>query len=302
MKKGKKFLVLLIVTIIATIFTSCTKNTYWERDNQIRIFLNLKVIDENEDEPEYGKSEYQFTETENNKMKELDKEIIKFFQEKHNIDVKEKISQNEVKPFCLEADESFIAGYTDTQIHLNELLFTDNDFKMLFESSYIHELMHYVGFKSVAVNCIDEGMAEHFAMEFAEYVGIKYIPTEDYSLYKQVADQMCIVNEEEICKKYIEAYNFDILEHISEKLSLVEQPFLKNDNPGKLLSTLLPMLGEDDSDETYGFAVISQEIINAYCKEEKPNKKEITEIRKLYIVPDIEEIEIKKEGDLFYVN
>lgn len=307
MKKGKKFLVLLILTVMATMFTSCTKNEYWESDNQIRIFRNLKVIDETEPEPEYGKSEYQFTKSEMSKMKELDKEAIKFFQEKHNIDVSIKISQNDVKVFHLDIDEDFIAGYTDTQIHLNELLFIDNNFKMLFESSYIHELMHYVGFKSADVNCIDEGMAEHFSVEFAEYTGINYIATEDYFLYKQVADQMCIVNEEEICRKYIETDNFQICEHISEKVAFVEQPFFKNDNPGKLLSTLLPVIEpvieEYDINETYSFAVIAQEIINAYCKEVKqPNKKEIEEMRELYIVPDIEEIEIEKEGDIFYVN
>ena len=118
---------------------------------------------------------------------------------------------------------------------------------------------------------------------------------------------MCIVNEEEICRKYIETDNFQICEHISEKVAFVEQPFFKNDNPGKLLSTLLPVIEpvieEYDINETYSFAVIAQEIINAYCKEVKqPNKKEIEEMRELYIVPDIEEIEIEKDGDIFYVN
>lgn len=309
---------ILAIIMMLTLLTACGKTNavkesvveenavtyndeYWKQENQMRLPLKVNT-GKAKDETVYTESTYEIPDEQIASFKELNICISNFFQEKYGIDVSERLDKEEVKVFNTPIKNSFIGGYTkkgESCINLNELLFTDENFKVLLNSSYLHETMHYLGIiSSLYQGGIDEGIAEHLAIQVAKYAGITYVPTESYFWYKMVADQLCVVNEKEIVQGYLTNEKFDIYTHISKAVRNVKQQYRKVKDPGKLLYNLLPALGNDTyGAKGYWMAFMAQDIINAYCKTFKPNEEEIEQMRKFYIVSDIETAEIIETDD-----
>ena len=271
-----------------------TENQYWLRENEVHIFCDIEIYHQQENLETY-EIEYNPGKDDVEKFTSLNERIGQFFEEVYNIDVSEKLQNMEVNYFVAPMEEEFTAGYTprgSKGIGLNVILFENANYSIFLTSTYVHEVMHYLGVTSVVDSAIDEGMADILASKFAAFASITYFPTEAYEYYRMVANQLCAVNEMEIVSGYIEDPNFDISEHISERLKDVPQVFYQVDNIGEVFSDLVGNLGKSFDDTGYYLAIISQDILSAYCRTFTPTDEQIGIIRQNYFVEDVENMTI----------
>ncbi len=299
------FLVLAFfgVAIFTTTSTSADKeareNQYWLRENEIHIFCDIQIMHQ-PDETEYYFIDYNLNDADVEHFNSLNEKITQFFMDLYNIDVSEKIQNMEVNFFLTPIADEFTAGYTprgSKGINLNVVLLEDANYSIFLTSTYIHEMMHYLGVTSKTSSAIDEGMADFLASKFTTYAGITYLPTDSYEYYRMVANQMCAVNENEIVSGYIGNSNFDITAHITEILKDVPQVFYHVDNIGGVFSDLVGNIGKSFDDNGYYLAIISQDILSAYCRTFNPTKEQIEIIRQNYFVEDVEKMTIKETDE-----
>lgn len=289
------------------ILDKITDDSYWQREPQMRFIVKPEVVVTEEDDPSYPKSSYKLSAKDKKKLKKMDKAIVNCFMDYFEMDFSQKMKNVNINLYKTKDKELFIAGYSNEEvINLNELIFTDE--KQLLETTYLHEAMHYIGIISTGnVNCIDEGLADHFAKIVAEYAGIPYNDDDNpYYWYNLVADQMCVVSEDEILYNYRYTEKFNICNYISEVVKDVSQPCLTVDNPGEFLADMLPAVGDETYDDVYGdrgfvLAFMSQDIVNAYCYQFNPTKDEIEKMRKLYMVMDIETMSILETEEGYFI-
>ncbi len=289
----KKICVILL-GILCLLAGGCSKKSFWEQ-KEVRLIINAKLEEAKDDEPT-KESDYQISQELNAALNDLKGGISEFFKFEYDIDVSKKLEKMAIRVFSQKVSgDGFTGGYTEkgkSYININECIFTDYPEYII--SSYLHETMHYIGFISENQTMIDDGMAEYMAAKVASFIGITYLPSECYSYYTLIAEQLCAVNEEYLVKAYLTKKDFDVCEHIEETLKNVNQSCLKVDSIGDHLNLMVETLGKDYGNYSYGMAFEAQEIVACYCRQFSPSKEQIEKIRSSYFVEDFEEVKIKE--------
>ena len=327
MKTRKLFGVVFVIMYLISVLTGCAAtpstvydtgvsnedvyqdNSYWEKDNEIRLVFDIHI--ENEElQPEEFVSNSEGKKLPRSKEKvirNLQKGIISFFQERYQIDVSEKIEKQEIAIFSSTGFMEGVMGYVDTNnpniLNLNERLL--KDYSDEFETTYIHETLHQIGFRSENAYMIEEGITDALADMICCYIGIEPVLTIYYSESRTMAYQM-LAADPEIVSCYLNDNEFDIIKRINEKLEGVPQPFIKSGNLGKRLESRLDVLHAIATGNAFGgttnvlwIAFEAQEIMRAYCQECNPDANTIAYIRSHYLVVDYEAISIF-EDDVGY--
>lgn len=138
------------VTDSGFINTDVYENTdYWKEDS-INVITNLKTVTENlEDENAENQQFSKLSAKQEKKVEKLKKCICNYFIEKYGIDFSTKLKKQEVSFFSTRVlGNSITMGFVDVnnsnELHLNILL--NKDHKDEFETTYVHETLHQLGF------------------------------------------------------------------------------------------------------------------------------------------------------------
>lgn len=138
------------VTDSGFINTDVYENTdYWKEDS-INVITNLKTVTKNlEDETNENQQFSKLSSKQAKKVENLKKCICNYFIEKYGIDFSTKLEKQEVSFFSTRVlGNSITMGYVDVnnsnELHLNILL--NKDHKDEFETTYVHETLHQLGF------------------------------------------------------------------------------------------------------------------------------------------------------------
>ncbi len=283
----KLAILLLLVALNLTFASGCsaTPKSCWTAENEIHIPCIIQIT-EQEDDTVYNDASYVLSNADQILFENLNDDIVNFFKDIYDIDVSEKMSKLGIHFFTNDDPFNFIAGYTPRNskwVNLNVVLFNPENAHLV-ASTYLHECMHYLGVTSTEGSPIDEGISEYLAIACAEYSNIAYFATIDYTMYLQVAYQLCAVNEQEIISGYIEDENFNISEHITKVLADVPQVYVKVDDVGRVLSTVLGNIQYYNDDTGFLLAYTAEDILVAYCKTFNPSKDQIALIQSTYIL------------------
>lgn len=293
-------LALFANTAYAT-FAGIYDDQYWTKGNEIRMLYGIGLYIY---KPEEQSDKINYTETDEQLelYSSINSNVISFFADTYGLNVEEKISEMTVSYFSYDDPVDFLAGYTVRNsggINLNIALMTTPDYEPFLSSSYLHEVMHFLGVSSTVLSPLDEGFAEYLAIKCSDYAGMEYYPTMSYSYCLSVAAEMSVVNEQNIVKSYLTDDNFDIAVHITETLKDVPQLYNQVEDIGSVFSTLVGNLGTSYDDTAYVLAFMAQDVANAYCKEFNPTKDQIDIIRSHYFVPEVETVKITVSEDGF---
>lgn len=326
MKTRKTFAVVLAVIFFIIALTGCTSAPavtaydtgvtneleysnydFWEKNNSIRLFVTVSVqtemVEEEVSEVKYEK----MPKSKAKVIEELKEGMISFFQERYNIDISEKLANQEVRFFTSEGVSQDTMGYVEigngNVLNLNQRLL--KDMSDIFESTYVHETLHQIGFQGEKSLQVVEGITDAITDMILCYIGIEPVLTPYYYECRTLAYQL-LAADPEIVSCYLENDDFDILERINEKLKDVPQIFKKSGHFGKLLENRLNLLiGIAEgrvaglSTDPYYFAFEAQEIVQAYCHECNPDANIIDYIRSHYLILDYEKVSIVQDGDVY---
>lgn len=286
---------------------------YWSQTNQLRVVANHTVIQESTFENKYTQTDIQDVPEKEAKTIEVLKDgIISFFKEFYEIDLTYKITKQEVKVFTSTAhNDSMTMGYVDPEVpnvlNLNQLLFT-NEYKPIFENTYIHEALHQLGFIDKNAVILTEGFTDAFTDMILCYIGRDSYTTSIYFDARTLAYQIICVDRD-IPHLYLETENFSITKRISERLSDIEEVFEKNANVGKKLELYVQLLYSDrigdiisGGDNLFFYAYDAQEIVRSYCQTFEPSNEQIDYIRNHYLLEDFEEINVIPGNGGYYVD
>ena len=328
MKTRKMFAVVLAVICFIMALTGCASTPavtahdtgitneleysnydFWEKDNSIRLFVDITVQTEGVLEEEISEVKYaKLPKSREKTIERLKEGMISFFQERYDIDISEKLANQEVRLFSSTGASVDTMGYVEignrNVLNLNKRLL--NDLSYLFETTYIHETLHQIGFQGDKMLLVVEGITDALNDMILCYIGIEPVVTPYYYECRTLAYQLLAVDPE-IVSCYLEDENFDILERINEKLQDVPQLFLKSGHLGKLLEKRLEILftiaegrAFGFSTDPYYFALEAQEIVRAYCQECNPDADTIDYIRSHYLTLDYEKVSIVEDGNGYY--
>lgn len=326
MKTRKMFAVVLAVIYFIIALTGCasapavtaydtgvtneleySNYEFWEKNNTVRLVVDITMHTEENVERGFSEAKYAELSKSNAKTIEMLKEgMICFFQERYNIDISEKLANQEVRIFSSTGIDEGVMGYVelgkeDNVLNLNQRLF--EDYSDAFETSYVHETLHQIGFQGEEYLQIVEGITDALADMIMCYIGIEPVLTQNYYECRTIGYQL-LAADPEIVSCYLEDDDFDILERINEKLKDVKQPFRQAGHFGKLLENRLQILFGIEtrtvwgfSTDPYLFAYEVQEIVKAYCQEFNPDAETIDYIRNHYLVLDYESMSFVQEGE-----
>jgi len=325
MKTRKMFAVVLAVICFIMALTGCasapavtaydtgvtneleySNYEFWEKNNTVRLVVDITMHTEGDVEREFSEVKYAKLPKSNAKTIETLKEgMISFFQERYNIDISEKLANQEVRIFSSTGINEGVMGYVEigkeNVLNLNQRLF--KDYSDVFETTYVHETLHQIGFQGEESLQVVEGITDALADMIMCYIGMEPVLTPDYYECRTIGYQL-LAADPEIVSCYLEDDDFDILERINEKLKDVKQPFRKAGHFGKLLENRLQILFSiatgtawGFSTDPYLFAYEVQEIVKAYCQEFNPDADTIDYIRNHYLVLDYEGLSFVEEGE-----
>lgn len=282
----------------------------WENDNEIRLVLGVSVIGEEEFDDSGIETQRSFEVPDKyvKKIQNLREGIISFFNERYQIDVSEEIGKQEIAIFNSYEANAETFGYVDPEnqniLNLNQKVFKEDSDK--FESTYIHETLHQIGFISITPTLIDEGITDALTDMICCYLDIEPVMTEYYFETRTVAYQL-LKADPGIVSAYLEETDFSIIDRINDKLENVPQVYEQTDNLGEFLNYMLRLMYNlttgnvfDYGFDPYLFAFQAQEIVKAYCQECKPDAETIDYIRAHYLTIDNEFIAVKEDEDGYY--
>lgn len=275
----KRALILAVVIGILCIFTCITGcssnadthvNVVNEENLSIPMFVEFEddLLEDIEEDPApnviIGKANNKTMEV----LKDCQKLILDYFA-KYDIDVNPQIAalQNVyIFRSKYKSDDTSISGYQipDTfDVYLNESILSDEDY---LKFTYIHEVMHYLGFVDDETEMMQEGMADAIAEEI-----LGYAYTQSYDIPRLLCHQLLIADPE-ILPYIINLSDLDDridnrLENVPREWYVKEHDLLLSD----VLDTLLYQIEYADfysldSQTNESFVNQCQEIILAYCK------------------------------------
>ena len=323
----KKLSILLVALYILSLLTGCTSTTanitrtdsgitnttvypdqnYWNEPHSIRLVVDVTIKTE-QYEGESQISQHEYSKLPRNKEKiiaSLQEGLISFFQEKYAIDISSKLEAQEIRMFSSSGASEGIMGFVDLEnenvLNLNDRLLSD--FAFAFETTYVHETIHQIGFRGEKMLLTVEGITDALTDMALCYMGIEPALTEYYSEARTVGYQL-LAADPEIVHCYLSNTNFDILQHIDDKLDAFHQEFRKSSHLGELLESRLEILYGISNNTVWGysteprwFAFEVQEIVFSYCQASNPSIETIDYIRSHYLVPDYENIRITEDGN-----
>ena len=282
----------------------------WEKANEIRLILGISIegmIEEDHSDIITEKS-FDIPNKYDKKIEELREGIISFFNERYHIDVSELIGKQQIAIYTADGINEGVFGYVEPTnqhiLNLNRKIFKEESDK--FETTYIHETLHQIGFFSKTVSMLDEGITDALTDMICCYMGKSAVSTEYYFESRTLAYQM-LKADPEIVKAYLTEEDFCIRERINEKLKDVPQVYEKTDNLGVFLDHMIKALYDlntgivfDYGYDPYIFAFQAQEIVKAYCQECNPDTATINYIRAHYLTIDCETVTVKEDSNGYY--
>lgn len=320
MKTRKMFAVILALLLFIMMMAGCANTSEtlydngvtneevyqnydnWGKENEIRLITDIKVNQEDLDvEGEISEVEnLELPKSKEKVVQKLREGIISFFQERYQIDVSEKLEKQEVAMFSSIGTQEGVMGYVDVNnpniLNLNQKLL--KEYSELFETTYIHETLHQIGFRSDNTLIIEEGITDALTDMICCYIGIKTVLTPYYFECRTLAYQL-LAADPEIVSCYLENDEFDIIGRINEKLESVPQTYRKTSDLGKRLERMVNILYGIStgtvwgySTDTYWFAFEAQEIVKAYCQACEPDSSIIDYIHSHYLPDAYESVTI----------
>ena len=317
MKTRKHFITMLIIVVICMLFAGCTNNwrnssdtgatniikyenyDFWEKENQLLLTINVQKkeaadpFSENFDQMEF----FELPEKNWKTVEKIRKGMIEFFNEKYSIDISEKISQQEIKVFIPVIDDGtmgFVRPEEPNVMYVNQEVL--DEYSEFFETTYIHETIHQMGFMGKQRTILDEGFTDAITDMICCYIGEKPVLTPLYTYPRLVAYQM-LKADPKIVSGYLENDDFDIVKRINHRLKDVPQTGEQVYNIGQNLEVLLTFFVNSQVQNPFEvnvhpMAMIRdvQEITRAYCQECSPDHETIDYIRNHYCLVEYEEI------------
>ena len=309
--KRKLFSLFLILAIVLSL-TACGNNTtdngfinndkyrdttFWEGQN-LDLVSNVTLQN-------YGKSEIPdespvfsgLSQTQTKKTETLKKAIVTYFLKNYNIDFSEKLSKQKVTFFSSEEFfDSIILGYVDLNdpntLHLHVLL--NSEYEELFETTYVHETLHQLGFKddSGETTYIVEGIVDAYTDLIMTTNFFEPNLTDIYFEPRQLGYQI-IAADKDLPNIFINGLSFQ--NHINASLEKYTQNFSEHKNPSSYLNKLLGVFiainsNTAYSDNRYFYAFDAQTIIQRFCQSQKCSDETIKYIRRHYIIEDFENL------------
>ena len=309
--KRKLFSLFLILAIVLSL-TACGNNTtdngfinndkyrdttFWEGQN-LDLVSNVTLQN-------YGKSEIPdespvfsgLSQTQTKKTETLKKAIVTYFLKNYNIDFSEKLSKQKVTFFSSEEFfDSIILGYVDLNdpntLHLHVLL--NSEYEERFETTYVHETLHQLGFKddSGETTYIVEGIVDAYTDLIMTTNSFEPNLTDIYFEPRQLGYQI-IAADKDLPNIFINGLSFQ--NHINASLEEYTQNFSEHKNPSSYLNKLLGVFiainsNTAYSDNRYFYAFDAQTIIQRFCQSQKCSDETIKYIRRHYIIEDFENL------------
>lgn len=279
---------------------------YWNKPHSIRLVVNIttKAVEyEGEDQI----TQYEYSRLPRNKEKIiafLQEGLISFFQETYDIDISSKLKAQEIRMFSSSGASEGIMGFVDLEnanvLNLNDRLLSD--FAFAFETTYVHETIHQIGFRGEKMLLTVEGITDALTDMALCYMGIEPELTEYYSEARSIGYQL-LAADPEIVHCYIYNNNFNILQRIDDRLDGFSQEFRRSGHLGNLLENRLEILYGISNNTVWGystdplaFAFEAQEIVFSYCQTTNPSNETIDYIRSHYLVTNYEYIHVIEDS------
>lgn len=303
-------MLIIVICVVLIIGAYNSSFAFWNKSNELRIITQLVPAEgeENEITSQDPTVKKNTDETLTEKINTLKSGIAEFFSEAYNVDVTSKLDKlKDVYIFSLDENPNtgILYGYCDSElntINLNDSILDD---EVLFNSVFVHETMHYLGIIHRTFNgqYFIEGIADALTYQCLEFLNKEFDATyTSYYTQRELALQIIAVDKELVVNA-ITQDDFEIMDRINEVLKDVPRTVFPCDNVAETLEILVNGLlynnsSLESSELTTKISLfIGQEIVASYCKEFKPSKKEISEIRKHYVVENFESRTVVVEGD-----
>ncbi len=309
--KRKLFSLFLILAIVLSL-TACGNNTtdngfinndkyrdttFWEGQN-LDLVSNVTLQSYRESEiPDESPVFSGLSQAQTKKTETLKKAIVTYFLKNYNIDFSEKLSKQKVTFFSSEKFfDSIILGYVDLNdpntLHLHVLL--NSEYEELFETTYVHETLHQLGFKddSGETTYIVEGIVDAYTDLIMTTNFFEPNLTDIYFEPRQLGYQI-IAADKDLPNIFINGLSFQ--NHINASLEKYTQNFSEHKNPSSYLNKLLGVFiainsNTAYSDNRYFYAFDAQTIIQRFCQSQKCSDETIKYIRRHYIIEDFENL------------
>ena len=319
MKKIFRTMILMVVGI--AILTGCgTKKDngfinnfvyeneeFWEGE-ELSIVTNIKIKRQEVGDNIEDCSFSDLSEEQKEKVKKLRKAISKFFKLRYGIELSDRLEKQKVTFYSTsDFGESVTMGYVDINdsdtLHLNIAL--NEEYKELFESTYVHETLHQLGFQDAEMTFVVEGIVDAYTDLILTEGGINSQPTDIYFETRQLGYQM-IKADEQLPKVFLEKEKKEtVKEHINRCLNQYKQEYVQHKDLAGYLNDLMEALiainsGTGFSENAYYYAYDSQAIVQRYCQAQECKKSTIQYIRKHYLIDAFEDIEVIDQGGGVY--
>lgn len=299
------------VTDSGFINTDVYENTdYWKEDS-INVITNLKTVTENlEDENAENQQFSKLSAKQEKKVEKLKKCICNYFIEKYGIDFSTKLKKQAVSFFSTRVlGNSITMGFVDVnnsnELHLNILL--NKDHKDEFETTYVHETLHQLGFidASGKMTYVVEGIVDAYTDLILVENNIKSKVTGIYFETRQLGYQI-IAADKNLPKLFVEKKA--VSEYFDNELSSYKQNYAKHNKLAEYLNTLLQALIAINSGTTssssqsnaYFYAFDAQSIVQKFCQSQNCDNDTIDYIRKHYLLEDFEKLNVIDNGNDSY--
>ena len=279
---------------------------YWSED-ALNMVTNLSIVRNEVNDNFENQNFYELSEKQVRKVAKLKKTICKFFIQRYKIDFSDELEKQQVTFFSTSSIGNGITmGYVDVNnyniLHLNVLLNTEN--KELFESTYIHESLHQLGFndKKCKVTYLVEGIVDAYTDLILTENGGNSQPTDLYFEARQFGYQM-IAADPNLPKVFVNKES--LREYVNKSLNSYQQKYVKHNDLAIYLNALLEALiainsGTGYSENTYYYAFDAQSIVQRFCQAQNCDSHTINYIRSHYILEDFERLKVIDHGEKVY--
>ena len=279
---------------------------YWS-ENVLNTVTNLSIVRDTVNDNFENQIFYELSETQTKKISKLKKAICKFFIQKYKIDFSNKLERQQVTFFSVPSlGNGITMGYVDINnsniLHLNILLNTE--YKENFESTYIHESLHQLGFsdKTCEMTYLVEGIVDAYTDMILTENGGDSKPTDLYFEARQLGYQM-IEADQNLPNVFVNKES--LREYVNKSLNSYQQKYIKHNDLALYLNTLLEALiainsGTGYSENAYYYAFDAQSIVQRFCQAQNCDSTQIKYIRSHYILEDFERLQVVDHGDKVY--
>lgn len=282
---------------------------YW-KSNDLNIISNASLCTTEvlEDDEDFDDQEFmELTDSQKKKVETLKNYIYDYFIDNYNIDFSEKLAKQNVNFFsCSEFGSSTTMGYVDINendtLHLN--IHLNLDYKNLFESTYVHETLHQLGFmdKECKATFIVEGIVDAYTDIILTLNKANSQPTDIYFESRQLGYQI-IAADKNLPSVFLDKKSFST--YLNDYLETYNQPYEEHENVAEYLNTLLYAFvnfnsGTAYSDYAYFYAYDVQSIVQRFCQAQNCDDETIKYIRAHYLLEGFEKLEIVDHGNSTY--